>query len=46
MPHTLKNRIAQYRQRGAVGKALIVYLLTGSIGAALVAWLVFAGAGC
>jgi hypothetical protein len=34
------------RQRGAIGKALIVYLLSGSIGLALLAFLAFGAAGC
>ena len=33
-------------RRGAIGKALIVWLATGSLGAAVVAFLVFKGMGC
>ena len=33
-------------RRGAVGKALIVYLASGSIGLAIVAYLLFRGMGC
>jgi len=32
--------------KGAVGKALLVYLGTGSIGAALIAYLLFHSMGC
>ena len=31
---------------GAIGKALIAYLLTGSLGVAIVAFLLFWGIGC
>jgi hypothetical protein len=37
---------AQPARRGAIGKALIVWLASGSIGLAVVAYLVFAAAGC
>jgi hypothetical protein len=33
-------------RRGAIGKALIVWLATGSLGAAVVAFLIFWLAGC
>jgi hypothetical protein len=33
-------------RRGAIGKALLVWLVSGSFGLALIAFLVFAGAGC
>ena len=33
-------------RRAAVGKALIVYLLSGSIGVAIVAFVIFKVAGC
>jgi hypothetical protein len=33
-------------RRGAVGKALIVWLASGSLGLAVVAYLIFAGVGC
>jgi hypothetical protein len=33
-------------RKGAIGKALIVWLATGSVGAAIIAWLLFAGMGC
>ena len=33
-------------RRGAVGKALLVWLGTGSIGAAIVAYLIFRSMGC
>ena len=33
-------------RRGAIGKALLVWLGTGSIGLAIVAYLVFRGMGC
>lgn len=33
-------------QRGAIGKALIVYLLSGSVGLALLAFLAFGAMGC
>jgi hypothetical protein len=33
-------------RRGAIGKALIVWLASGSLGLAVVAYLIFAGAGC
>ena len=38
--------ISDIRRRGAIGKAIIVYLLTGSAIAAGGAYLLFAGAGC
>jgi hypothetical protein len=34
------------RERGAIGKALIVYLLSGSVGLALVVLLAFGAIGC
>ncbi|HEX8912592.1 MAG TPA: hypothetical protein VF796_09565 [Humisphaera sp.] len=33
-------------RRGAVGKALLVWLGTGSVGAAIIAYLLFANMGC
>lgn len=33
-------------RRGAIGKALIVWLASGSLGLAIIAFLVFAGIGC
>lgn len=33
-------------RRGAIGKALIVWLASGSVGLAIIAYLIFAGAGC
>ena len=39
---TLPNR----PRRGAIGKALLVWLGTGSVGAAIVAFLLFRGMGC
>ena len=36
----------QPRRRGAIGKAILVWLVSGSFGLALLAYLVFAGAGC
>ena len=33
-------------RKGAIGKALLVYLGTGSIGVAIVAYLIFSGMGC
>jgi hypothetical protein len=33
-------------RRGAIGKALIVWLASGSLGLAVVAYLIFAAAGC
>ena len=33
-------------RRGAIGKALIVWLASGSVGLAIVAFLVFSAAGC
>lgn len=37
---------AHRRAKGAIGKALLVYLGTGSVMAAVVAYLAFAGMGC
>jgi hypothetical protein len=37
---------ATHTRRGAIGKALIVWLATGSLGAAVVAFLIFKGMGC
>lgn len=34
------------RERGAIGKALIVWLASGSFFAAVIAYLLFAGMGC
>lgn len=34
------------RERGAIGKALIVWLASGSVFAAIIAYLIFAGIGC
>ncbi len=33
-------------RKGAIGKALIVWLASGSLGLAVIAYLIFAGAGC
>ncbi len=33
-------------RRGAIGKALIVWLASGSLGVAVIAYLIFAGLGC
>lgn len=38
--------IQSVRERGAIGKALLVYLGTGSVLAAGAAYLLFAGMGC
>jgi hypothetical protein len=35
-----------WRERGAIGKAIIVYLLTGSFVAAGAGYLLFSGMGC
>lgn len=32
--------------RGAVGKALLVWIVSGSFGLALLAWIIFGMAGC
>jgi hypothetical protein len=37
---------AAHARRGAIGKALLVWLVTGSFGAALIAFLAFSGMGC
>lgn len=42
----MKRIMSEVRRRGAIGKAIIVYLLTGSALAAGGAYLLFAGAGC
>lgn len=41
-----RNSTTSVRERGAIGKALIVWLGTGSVFAAIVAYLLFAGMGC
>ncbi len=43
-PSTVKA--TPVRERGAVGKAIIVYLATGSVLAAGAAYLLFTGMGC
>jgi len=45
-PSTSKNEVINVRQRGAAGKALIVYLFSGSLLAAGAAYLLFTGVGC
>ena len=40
VPPTIPSR------RGAIGKALIVWLASGSVGLAIVAFLLFRGMGC
>jgi hypothetical protein len=41
-----RNASNSVRERGAIGKALIVWLASGSFFAAIIAYLLFAGMGC
>ena len=41
----MSNR-SSIRERGAIGKALIVWLASGSVFAAIIAYLLFAAMGC
>jgi hypothetical protein len=46
MSQTLKARLENRPRKGAIGKALIVYLFSGSLLVAVVAYLIFRGMGC
>ena len=46
MERNTTSFVAEIRRRGAVGKALIVWLVSGSGIAAIIAYLLFANMGC
>ncbi|GIW77298.1 MAG: hypothetical protein KatS3mg104_2361 [Phycisphaerae bacterium] len=42
----MKNPRKIFQARGAVGKALVVWLASGSVFAAIIAYLIFSAMGC